>query len=137
MGLKRLQPLLATLEKACETASDGAQVRARTETLAGEIRDALVALQSAIAQLDETSAAPASVEADPATTRKAAALLKSAFIPLLQGDDLTVLEVFAASRDGLQHLPAAEVAQLEEALQGLDLAAALGICQALVDKFDV
>ena len=137
MGLKRLQPLLATLEKACETASDGAQVQARTETLAGEIRDALVALQSAIAQLDETSAAPASVEADPATTRKAAALLKSAFIPLLQGDDLTVLEVFAASRDGLQHLPAAEVAQLEEALQGLDLAAALGICQALVEKFDV
>ena len=49
-------------------------------------------------------------------------------VPLLQEDDLQVLEKFANLRAQLADIPAELFAPLETALQGLDSGAALAAC---------
>ena len=133
MGLTRLHALLADLEKTCSSATEAQTVQAQTPPLGGTVQSALRALQDAIQLLDGSAAVATTQKADPAATATAIGLLKNQLIPLLKADDLTVLEVFANSRDTLQHLPAAPLAALEDALQSLELSTALAICQSLVD----
>ncbi len=131
MGLTRLHALLAELEKASSTLSGAQAIRDQAVQLEEAIQAALAALQSAMHLLQGHAAPPAARDADPAARMAAIALLQNSVVPLLANDDLTVLEVFAQSRDALQHLPADTLADLEDALQSLDLQRALKICQAL------
>jgi hypothetical protein len=59
-------------------------------------------------------------------------IIANRLIPLLEAQDLTVLEVFAESRAALKSLPPEHINPLETALQDLDLDAALRVCRTLV-----
>ncbi len=135
MGLTRLHALLAELEKTCSTSPDSQALRAQAAPLCDVVDDAMTALQTAIATLQGDAVIAPTYVASPAALTAAVALLRVQLIPLLQNDDLTVLEVFANARQELQHLPPESLASLEEALQSLDLAGALDISQALVAQF--
>jgi CheY-like chemotaxis protein len=135
MGLTRLHAFLAELEKTCNTSPDPQTVRAQAVPLADVVAEAWTAMQNAIVKLQGDAAMTPIPAATPAALTAAASFLKKALIPLLQNDDLTVLEVFANAREELQQLPPESLANLEEALQSLDLEAALEISQALVAQF--
>jgi PAS domain S-box-containing protein len=131
MGLIRLHAALAELEVVCSNGS-AEEVRARALPLADVVQDALNALNQAIALLADQNPTPLSVIANADTAQLAIQLVREKLIPLLSSDDLTVLEVFAEHRATMEHLPKGAAAQLEEALQQLDLEGALAVCQSVL-----
>ena len=131
MGLTRLHAVLAGLEATCSKGTAD-EVRNQAKLLEDVVQDALAALHQAMALLGEPGTTSPQVIANAGIAQQAIALLRDQLLPMLAADDLTVLEIFAAHRETLAHLPQDAAAQLEDALQQLDLERALAVCQSII-----
>ncbi len=131
MGLTRLHAVLAGLEATCSKGTAD-EVRNQAKLLEDVVQDALAALHQAIALLGEPGTTSPQVIANAGIAQQAVALLRDQLLPMLAADDLTVLEIFAAHRETLAHLPQDAAAQLEDALQQLDLERALAVCRTVL-----
>ena len=131
MGLTRLHAVLAGLEATCSKGTAD-EVRNQAKLLEDVVQDALAALHQAMALLGEPGTTSPRVIANAGIAQQAIALLRDQLLPMLAADDLTVLEIFAAHRETLAHLPQDAAAQLEDALQQLDLERALAVCQSII-----
>ena len=117
--------------------------RAAWEALQGAAAQASVGLQEAVHAMLPT---PYSTAAQPPLSPMAPVLapdrdvLRTALdqlMPLLQAQDLSALEVFAALRESLAQLPAALFDPLEGALQDLELERALQACRSIASWLEL
>ena len=133
LGLTRLAGELASLESFSRSRPTLAQGEARLLALATGIGVAQQALAQAIEQVsaDLGQASPAVLPAAAADMGACRAVV-ARMIGLLKASDLSVLGLFADSRNALAALPEAQLEALETALQDLDLQAALVVCQAIM-----
>ena len=135
LGATQLSAAAAELEKLCKQAATPSELDSGQRALAAQVQQTLEQLQAVLQQLD-AGAAPGAVAAAPvpASTPGAATMRLhvreaiAGLVPLLQEDDLQVLEKFANLRAQLADIPAELFAPLETALQGLDSGAALAAC---------
>jgi hypothetical protein len=131
LGLGRLAAVLAALEKMCKQESTVPQILQQSEALGPVLQLADQALVQAMATLGASE----KIGRDGPTaagTMAAKEILQTHIIPLLQADNLQVLEVFAEHRVALSSLPQVQLDQLETAMQSMDLEGALRVCTGIV-----
>ena len=128
LGASELSSLAAQIEAACKRATGPMSAEPEASQLEQAIARTQPLLQRAIQRLTQTPEAPP-------TQAPASAHLSdlSALAALLKADDLQALESFAQLRESLQHLPENLLVPLEQAMQDLDLPAALQHCQRLME----
>ena len=117
-------------------------VRNKAQSLGADVAAAQLALDAAVHTLLQRE--PASAGSVPTTTLpedarglassqgEALKIIADQLIPLLEAQDLTVLQVFADNRTTLESLPPSHMETLEAALQDMDLDAALQLCRNTV-----
>ncbi len=131
LGLRKLAAAFAALERMCKQESPVPLIMQQSEAL-GPI---LLMADQALAQAMATLGAGKNVEPDgpgQADVMAARVILQTQMIPLLQADDLQVLEVFAEHRVALSSLPQVQLDQLETAMQSMELEEALRVCTDIV-----
>jgi PAS domain S-box-containing protein len=132
LGLTRLFELLGRLEKLCRDERDIQLIQFQSREIKLVAAAAFDAIDRALEILEKYSQPKQTPPAAPQGNAQAAAYLLSTIIPLLEANDLSVLEAFSRGRNLIDGLPEQQVGQLEFALQDLDLESALKICKLLV-----
>jgi len=136
VGLNRLAAAIRSLELLCKSSAPGEpqalaqnqdQLQAQVRALVPICTAACHALDAAIAQLDQAVKAPEVVAAVPSDHAVALPVL-GALLQLARAGDLSALAYFAESRASLMAMGDAFVADLEDALQSLDLDRVVEIC---------
>jgi HPt (histidine-containing phosphotransfer) domain-containing protein len=132
LGLTRLFELLGRLEKLCRDGCEIHLIQYHSREIKLVADAAFDAINRALEILEEYNS---SKQASPATSQsiaQAVDYISSTVIPLLEANDLSVLEAFSRGRNLIEGLPEQRVVQLEIALQDLDLESALNICRLLL-----
>ena len=142
LGALDLSGVASHLEKQCRSQAGSAELASTLQRLEQVAASSRQALEQALAALSaqETSeavpaadSAPAAPDAGALTPAERPALQAALRLltPQLQAADLSALETFATQRPTLERLPAALLLPLEQALQELELQAALQACQEI------
>jgi CheY-like chemotaxis protein len=141
LGLTPLSQELERLEKLCKAQMPAQELSLQTGPLERKIASAQTALVQAIAVCsDEPSTGTSGQTSTAARPAPAAVLLRvrsmisEQLLPMLMASDLGALTVFAEHRSDFESLPAADVDTLETALQDLDFAAAIAVCNRLLSE---
>ena len=124
IGIAELVTAAKYAEIQCSHPTDMRELLNHLEKTEHIARRALAEVQQVIADLS-----PAQAVAAP---DKGTAPLLQQLATLCEADDLAALELWAQQRGQLQNLPAEGLADLEEALQALDLATAAQHCRRLL-----
>jgi PAS domain S-box-containing protein len=132
LGLTRLFELLGRLEKLCRDECDIRLIQFQSREIKSVAAAAFDSIDRALELLEEYNRSKQPPPAAPQSNAQAVAYLLSTVIPLLEADDLSVLEAFSRGMHLFERLPEQQVGQLEFALQDLDLESALKICRLLV-----
>jgi HPt (histidine-containing phosphotransfer) domain-containing protein len=141
LGLTPLSQELERLEKLCKAQMPAQELALQTGPLERKIASAQTALVQAIAVCsDEPSTGTSdqtSTAARPATAAvllRVRSMISEQLLPMLMASDLGALTVFAEHRSDFESIPVADLDTLETALQDLDFAAAIAVCNRLLSE---
>ena len=135
LGATEMAAQAATLEKLCKTNAGMAECEAALAQFDVLVRDTQGKMQEAIALfgVEDAPKRPATAETPfTGAVSDAARQVLHKIAALAKAADLEVLQEFAQARELLAEFPEETMEALDEALQGLDLEAAITICDRMI-----
>jgi PAS domain S-box-containing protein len=133
LGLVTLSDRLAQLEAQSQDPAQAGQLAQQCDALGALASSAMYDLQAVLAHLGAQRAGSGLPDARAASQvdEGVKLMLQTQLLPLLLADDFRALGLFAELRHTLTGVPEQQLDKLEGALQGLDLASAAQICNAI------
>jgi CheY-like chemotaxis protein len=132
LGVTPLSQAAAALEKLCKAGASDVELQSTWLRVESVAKADAASLQAALLTLAPDPAERSQAAQSPVHS-KALTQAMAELKPLLDAEDFSVLEKFAQVRGLLAELPDALLSPLEEALQDLDMEAALQACSSIED----
>jgi CheY-like chemotaxis protein len=140
LGLTPLSQELERLEKLCKAQMPAQELALQTGPLERKIASAQTALTQAIALCSDGASPTTANQTNTSSDTSAATLLRmhtlvsEQLLPMLVASDLGALTVFSEHRSDFESFPQADADALETAMQDLDFAAAIAVCNRLLSE---